>query len=209
MYTFWPLGRAASQIWGIFAGFLLAVIIIYVDVLVLGNTIAEASLVEITQLVLILGSAILFGAGARKYARQRGYLAIVATLFLCMFLRENDALFDQIQHGFWRVPVLAVLVIGAFVVFKNRHTVRPPLQWHTQDSSFWILTVGFFQLLVFSRLFGSSQLWGQILSPADLGSVKAIIQESTELAGYALIFLGSLTAYIFRFGVAHDPGSSE
>ena len=160
----------------------------------------EGSLVEWCQALLILGSAIFFGLGARNHASLRGYLILVSALFLCMFVRENDGVLDGIVHGFWRVPVLIIAVVAGFLVFKNRKTIRPALIHHVQDSSFWILTVGFFQLIIFSRLFGSGKLWKNIPNQADLAVAKSIIQESTELVSYSLIFLGAYLSHKYVFG---------
>ncbi|MDJ0859985.1 MAG: hypothetical protein QNI90_07470 [Dinoroseobacter sp.] len=199
MVTSSLFGRSALQAATLLASILCTVAIIYADVLVLGSTMAEGSLVQVSQAVLILGSAAFFALGARNHVDERGYLLLVSTVFLCMFVRENDGLLDGIAHGFWRVPVTVIGVAGVFAVLSNKKTLRSPLERHAQDSSFWILAIGFLQLIVFSRLFGSGHLWDHIPNQADLGPVKAIIQESTELLGYSLIFLGSYLAYRYLY----------
>ena len=195
-----PFARTALQVFGILASLLVTIAVIYADILVLGNAMGEGSLVEWCQALLILGSAIFFGLGARHHANLRGYLILVSALFLCMFVRENDGVLDGIVHGFWRVPVLIIAVVAGFLVFKNRKTIRPALIHHVQDSSFWILTVGFFQLIIFSRLFGSGKLWKNIPNQADLAVAKSIIQESTELVSYSFIFLGAYLSHKYVFG---------
>ena len=205
MTSHWPRGRILIQFLTLFTALLLAAIVIYVDTIMLGNTMGETSLVQILQAFLILGSAALFGAGASLSIDQRGYLILVSTLFLCMFVREQDGLLDNIVHGFWRVPVLIIATVGLIGVMRNRNTVRVPFLQHAQDSSFWILAVGFLQLVVFSRLFGTGHLWHNIPGQGDLGPTRMIVQEGVELVSYALIFLGSLLSHKFQFAKRSNP----
>ncbi len=200
MFSDRPYARMVLQFSGIFAAFVITLVIIYVDILALGSVMGEGSLVEISQALLILGSAVFFALGARHHADLRGYLLLVSTLFICMFIRENDGLLDPIDHGFWKVPVLIIAILGGFAVFKHRSTLRSGLKQHAQDSSFWILTVGLLQLIVFSRLFGSGKLWKNIPNQADLALAKTIIQEGTELVSYSLVFLGACLSYRYLFG---------
>lgn len=193
------IGRNTYQLLLLFAAILLTIAAIYTDVRVWENGMKETSLVETSQSALIFLSALFFALGARQYPEKRGYLALVATLFFCMFVRENDAFLDVIKHGFWRVPVLLTLCIGAVFVIPNRRTIGASARHHAQDSAFWFIAIGFFQLLVFSRLFGSRQLWGHALEQ-DAGLVKTTVQESTELMCYALIFLGSYLSHKYRYG---------
>ena len=199
MIPSWTLDRNAFQILALFVSMIITVGIIYVDVLLLKTTMGEHSLVQIAQALMILGSAIFFFVGARNHADHRGYLLLVSTLFLCMFIRENDGFLDNIVHGFWLVLVLLVGAVGAFAILKNAKTLRGPLRRHAQDGTFWILAVGFFQLIVFSRLFGSGLLWNHILSSEALGTAKTIVQESTELVSYSFIFLGAYLSHKYLF----------
>jgi hypothetical protein len=205
MTSSWFNGRTALQVLSLFASMLFSAVIIYFDVLTLGNTMGESSLVEISQAIAILCSGLFFALGARNNIDQRGYLLIVATLFLCLFVRENDALLDTIVHGFWRVPALIVLGVGTFAVFRNKNTIRAPLSQHTKDSSFWLLIVGFLQLIVFSRLFGSGQLWEHVPGQVDFVVIKRMVQEGLELVSYALIFVGSYLSYKYQFGASQNP----
>ena len=200
MASYRSIRRSALQLLGLFTSFLIAIALIYADVLVFGSIMGEWSLVQISQALMILGSAVFFALGARDTADQRGYLLLVATLFLSMFIRENDGPLDNIAHGFWLAPAALIGVVGAGAVYVNRRTLRLPFLQHAQDSSFWIIAVGFFQLIVFSRLFGSGLLWDHIPSQTNLDAVKSIIQEGIELVSYLLICFGSYLSYKHLFG---------
>ena len=200
MTTSKSLGRNSLQAIALFAAILIATAIIYVDILLLDSNLGEQSLVEFSQAGLILLSAVFFALGARRQPEQRGYLALVSTLFLCMFLREQDALFDNIYHGFWRVPVAVVAISGLIIVVLNRATFRSSLHRHAQDPSFWIILIGVFLLIVFSRLFGSGQLWHNVPDQPGLAGAKTVVQECTELMSYALICLGSYLSHRYGYG---------
>lgn len=202
----WPMRRPILQFLTLFLLIVLIIAVIYADLLVFGNTMDERSMVQNSQALLILGSAAFFAVAANKSRDQRGYLTLVSTLFLCMFVRENDGLLDNIEHGFWRIPVIIIASVGMIIVIRNRKTLWTPFVQHAQDSSLWILAVGFLQLVVFSRLFGSGQLWHHIPGQGDLGPTKSIVQEGTELMSYALIFAGSFLSYMYQF--AGQSGSN-
>lgn len=184
---------------GLFAVILLASAILYVEVLFLGGEMSEGSLVQIAQAFMILLSAVFFALGVRRFPDKRGYLVAVSTLFFCMFIRENDGLLDQIRHGFWAVPAFLAAAVGGVAVWTYRTTLTGPLFSHAASGSFWIVMVGFLQLLVFSRLFGSHLLWNHVLTEDAAGIAKTIVQEGTELVSYSLIVLGSLLSLRAHF----------
>ncbi len=187
-----------ARLFALFAIFLLSCAIAYADILLLGNRISEDSLVEIAHVVFGFLSAVIFFLASRKLPQKKGYLLIFATLFLMMFIRENDRILDHIDHGFWFYPTLLVAIIGAVAIWRNKEGLPPAFRAHAPSGGFWILMVGLFQLLICSRLLGSGNLWEEI--PHDLGdegatAVKTIVQEVIELISYALILLGSIFSY--------------
>ncbi len=192
--------RSIRNILALICAFLVPVAIIYADVILLNSTMGESSLVQIAQVLMILAGALFFVAGARAQPAQRGYLVVFATLFLCMFIRENDGLLDHIAHGFWVVPASVTAFAGGLILRRSRDTVTGPFIAHAETGPFWILMTGFFQLMVFSRLFGSGHLWDFAEASAGSDVVKSLVQEGTELASYTLILLGSYLSLRSRFG---------
>lgn len=169
-----------------------------VDVALLGNRMTEVSLTELLQATLIAMSALIFAWHARQDAQARGYYAACATLFACMFVRENDAHLDMIWHGFWVVPGGAVALAGFTLVRANRHTLRGPfVQQFTQRHTTFIF-IGLLLLLVFSRLFGTGALWEAVMGAAYDGAFKTTVQEGLELLGYGFIGYGALLSVVWR-----------
>lgn len=185
----------------------LVVILIYVDTVYLKNTVSEGSLTETVHLLVALICFALFAVGARRFAEERGYLTALATLFLLMAIRENDAVLDQIVHGFWKVPAAAVFFIGAVLVARNRHSVQRPLQNHFQSRSFGYLVTGFLLVVIYSRLFGSGVFWQAALGEAYNPALKGIIQESSELLGYVVLLFGAVLSYLGHFNASRSNNS--
>lgn len=201
--------QTLSAILAVVAALLLVCAVIYVEVRTLGGTVREPGLVETAQAMLIFLSSLSFFFGANRYPTQRGYLILMAALFFCMFIRENDAYLDRIAHGFWAVPAFLVAVTAAILVTRNRATLMSAFWGHAQNGSFWILIIGLAQLVFFSRLFGSGLLWDHVAMEAGSDVAKRVTQEGTELSSYALIFLGSVMSFQARFGSPSMNGADS
>jgi len=173
---------------------------IFVDATILHNNLSERSISQFLQSIFILLSSAIFALGAVRYPFKRGYLTLVATLFGCMFIRENDAVFDLIRHGFWVVPVICVLIAGGWYIARNRSTVMDPFLCHLEGRHSTLVYTGFLIVVVFSRLFGTGSLWDAVMGNDYNTSYKSIIQEGVELLGYVLIFHGSCMSFLGRFG---------
>lgn len=65
-----------------------------------------------------------------------------------------------------------------------------------QTKAFAYLMIGLFTTLVFSRLYGTSNIWRAIVLPENIGLLKNVIQESLELLGYLLILQSALLSYL-------------
>ena len=184
-----------------FAEFLLAALIaasvvgcIYLDVTVHQN-IVENSFVEFGQEWLLFATTALFAWQA--IAKRQGGLWLVAGFFGCMFIRELDAYFDMIVHGAWKY--FALLVI-AFVLFKawrlGKENTIASLAAFMKTRSFVFIFIGILIVLIYSRLFGMGELWKAIMGDNFNRTVKNIVEEGSELWGYALVFWGAVKYWI-------------
>ena len=161
---------------------------------------SELSWTELAHEICILSSAILFGISAKYEMPARGFFILVMGLFTTMLIRESDALFDNIQHGFWIYPALAVTLAAIFYARKYTGTVKKPLLNYMDSASFAYINVGLIIILVFSRTFGSGFLWRDVMG-ADYSIVyKSVIQEGLELLGYMFVLYGSImiAAEVFK-----------
>ena len=184
-----------------FAEFFLAAIIaasvigcIYLDVTV-HRDLSEGSFVEFGQEVLLLTTTVLFGTLAIK--TRQGGLWLVAGFFGCLFIRELDAYFDEIVHGAWKYFALAVMVLSIFKAWRlGIENTIATLAAFMKSRSFIFIFIGLLIVLAYSRLFGMGELWRVIMGDNYIRLVKNVVEEGSELWGYALVTWGALN-YLF------------
>ena len=165
--------------------------IVWAEVAIVGS-ILEASVTELAQESLILAAAFLFGFTAWRRPELRSLLALFAGLFGCMFIRELDAMFDIVFHGFWLYP--ALLLAAGSVIYATRCT-RMSISESREllmTSPFRLVCFGLLTVLVISRVAGTGKLWSFILDSESAGHFyKNIVQEGLELWGYGIIAAGA------------------
>lgn len=195
-----PVLTAVLEIGALFGIFVAVPLILMLDTNVLGDAMSEDSLTERLQVVLIVISTLIFATGTALHNGLRGYLGAVATLFACMAIRENDSVFDKVYHGFWLIPALVALAVGAVFVWKNRRGAGAGFVRHLSSHSGAFVVLGVLILIVFSRLFGTGAVWEGVMGDAYDPAVKAAVQEGLELLGYFLVTYGSVLSLIAGFG---------
>ena len=133
----------------------------------------------------------------RAIAKRQGGLWLVAGFFGCMFIRELDAYFDMIVHGAWKYFALGLV---AFVFFKawrlgNENTIAS-LAAFMKSHAFVFIVIGLLIVLVYSRLFGMGELWHSVMPKHFNRTVKNVVEEGSELWGYALVFWGAVKYFL-------------
>ena len=184
-----------------FAEFLLAALIaasvvgcIYLDITVHGN-ILEDSFVEFGQEWFLLGTTTLFAM--RAIAKHQGGLWLVAGFFGCMFIRELDAYFDMIVHGAWKYFALALMVFVFFQAWRlGKENTIASLAAFMKTRAFVFIFIGLLIVLIYSRLFGMGELWKAIMGVDFNRTVKNVVEEGSELWGYALVFWGAVKYWL-------------
>lgn len=169
---------------------------VYLDVVVLKHGMPEFGVTEISQELSLLVITLLFYWMAIRLSHQRGFLLLVAGLFLSMLIRELDNIFDLIEHGFWKYPVTGVVLISFMLAGIFRSTILPAMVEASRSHPFAYILTGLAVVLFFSRVFGTGSLWTAVL---DSGAgvmapalVKNSVQEGLELLGYLIILYGSV-----------------
>ena len=174
----------------------LAVSVVVIDAELLEQGRSEYSITEFAQEIFILISAILFGFSAKFDMQSRGFFVLVAGFFTTMLIRETDAFFDIIQHGFWIYPALVVSLFSVFYARKCVGAVKKPMLDHMDSKNFVHITLGLILILIFSRIFGSGQLWRDIMGDDYSIIYKTVIQEGIELLGYIFVLYGSILVWV-------------
>lgn len=161
------------------------------------HPIAIESWVENIQETFLLICAALFACAARRNPRLAGGLWLISGFCASLFIRELDALFDLITHGFWKYVLIVFLCLFSTLVARaGRDTILPGLADFVSSRSFMLMLPGVVIILVYSRLYGFKGLWEHFSACSNWGSFKSFSEEATELLGYALM-LSSALHYAF------------
>ncbi|WP_127112089.1 hypothetical protein [Shimia sediminis] len=176
-------------------------LIVRFDLVHLGTNLSEQSATEYSHNIALTLGCLLFASGAVKHTHKRGYLILVSGFLLTLVIRENDAILDQIDHGFWKYPAVLAMIATGVLVWRHRDTLRDPFLDHFESRSFAYFLTGLFIVLFFSRLFGSSVFLRDALGDNYTPWIKTIIQESSELLGYLVLLMGAFLSHLHRFSV--------
>lgn len=187
--------KMALKLLSLTALVLLSVFVVRIDDGLLQQGKSDYSITEFTQAGFTLVSAILFGLSAKYDKQSRGFFVLVMGLFATMLVRESDAYFDHIHHGFWIYPALAVSLASVFYARTCRGTVKLPMLKHMETRDFVYINLGLIIVLVFSRTFGSGTLWREVMGTDYSIVYKSVIQEGIELFGYTLVLYGSILVW--------------
>ena len=167
---------------------------IFLDITVHKN-IVENSFVEYGQELLLLLTTAIFGSMAIK--KHSGGLWLVTGFFGCMLLREFDAFFDMIVHGAWKYFALAVIAFVFFNAWRlGKENTIATLAAFMKTRAFIFIFIGLLIVLVYSRLFGMGELWHSIMTDNFNRTVKNVVEEGSELWGYALVFWGTVKYWL-------------
>ena len=172
----------------------LMVFLAYIDISAAGR-IKDASYTENLQETLLVFSFIIFIYSAKKN-NKRGLL-LVAGFFLCMFIREWDAVFDELFHGAWKyIAIPTAIGFTYFALREGLQKVWDDLAEFMSSKSYDIIVTGLIIVLVVSRLLGNRAVWMLMSGPDFKYVFKTFIEEGVELLGYMVIFAGSVRYYL-------------
>ena len=172
----------------------LMVFLAYIDISAAGR-IKDASYTENLQETLLIFSSAIFIYLAKK--RNARGLLLVAGFFVCMWIREWDAVFDDISHGVWKYIAIPTAIGFTFWALREGlQKVWDDLAEFMGSKSYDIIVAGLIIVLVVSRLLGNRAVWILMSGPDFKYVFKTFIEEGVELLGYMTVFVGSLHYYI-------------
>ena len=188
--------RALWEASSVFLACIIVTSILYLEVVIIGGTCGEDSLVEAMQVLLLFVSSILFLQVAETTKHIAGGMYLISGFILCMALRELDAVTDLIPYVSW-VHLVAIAVSGsAWLAYKNKDTVIRGLAVFARSRASVFMMTGLVCVLIFSRLFGSKHIWYTLYDVERVRILKNVVEEGLEFFGDALIFASSMM--IFR-----------
>lgn len=171
------------------------VLCLWFDIRIWDDNIAEISLTEIVQELVLAAIVFIHFLLAKQDKSMRYCNILIGGFFMAMLIRELDALFDLIAHGSWLwFALLAALLALIYPLINYRQTLKQ-LEDYTLAPWYGILISGLLAILVFSRLFGMQELWHAILDDGYVRTVKNVVEEGCESFGYMLCLTASLGYY--------------
>jgi hypothetical protein len=181
------------------------VLLLWIDVHGLGNSIGEVSATELSQLTLLAITVATFGSLAHRVRDDRRFATLAAGFFACMLLRECDAWLDLLVDGLWQGLVAFVAIAClTYSLMDWRSTLRGMARLVNSRAGS-VLLVAVVLLLVYSRLFGMSGLWRDLLGDGYVRLFKNAVEESTELLAYFLVVGASVSYAMSRFRRLQKP----
>lgn len=169
------------------------VALLYADIQWLRDGVGEWSLVELTQIGLLVTIVLAFVRVARAREDERGFAVLAAGFFGCMLIRELDAVWDLVFHGLWSLLVAVLASAALAYALRQRQATLAAIARFLASRSSTVMTIGLVLLLIYSRLFGMTSLWHGLLSENYVRVFKNAAEECTELLAYTLIMAAALT----------------
>jgi len=197
------LGEVATRFFYLALVVILPPTCLFIDLKILGNSITESSVTEIAQILLLILSIGCFTFLAIKKVDERSFFLLAAAFFTCMLIRELDAVFDLIAHGFWACIVAPVAISAIVNAVKNGSSTLQGLSRFVSSHAGVLMLVAVAILLFYSRLIGMTQVWQGIMGDNYSRTVKNAMEETSELLGYSLIFAASATYLLQRLRSAN------
>jgi hypothetical protein len=147
----------------------------------------ENSWTEILQETFLFSLGILMLFISRHDNALKPVAVPMSLFFFMAFIREFN---NQIPWWFYlEIPLL--LILAYFLYRFGKYLVNSIYDLVNRRAISW-LVIGFLVTFVFSRLFGRTSFWEQLLEADYNRWAKNAAEEGIELLGYALMFIGGV-----------------
>ncbi|MGY0617005.1 hypothetical protein [Vibrio sp. FJH11] len=164
---------------------------IRLDCIVLGSGIAELSVTESLQLVMLAIASWSFFSLSKQVSELKHAAILIAGFFAVMIIREMDYWMDMIHQGSWVIPALTVTAFACAKAYQGGKGTVNEMAKILSNPHMKLLIGSVVLLLVFSRLYGMSSFWHHVMDVSYIREVKNISEEGIELLCYSLIALSA------------------
>jgi len=149
----------------------------------------EDSLTERSQEIALLVSVLLLAFISIKFEAFRYFNSILSLFLFTHLIREFDSILDKVNDGLWQILAFSVVAIAIIILIKHWKLFWKQVVEIQHQLAFGIFTIGLFTLHVFSRLYGKSDNWENLLGDGYFRTIKDASEESIELLGYTIILI--------------------
>lgn len=152
--------------------------------------------IEWFQLCLITATSLLFYYRSR-ISNTRELYYLISLIAAVAVSREMDSLlFDIFPKIGWKLPVI-ILVFLIFKLCKQKHFIlSTQMNDFLGSRVFSLLWCGFIVAVPFAQLVGHGDFLKSLMGDDYDRGYKRVIEETGELMGYLILFVGSIEAII-------------
>jgi hypothetical protein len=161
-----------------------------------GTGLREDGIIEWFEFLWLCISSLFLFLAARRTNEYASLFSVLWIIPLIAGIRELDAVFDSIFHGAWVIPAAAISMVVFYRIFKSFGQIKIEALRFTQTQQVVFLGIGFFIVVVFSRVCGEQAVWNSLLGEHYIRKVGRFIEEYLEFFGYVIIIIGSLECYL-------------
>ncbi|MEM8711496.1 MAG: hypothetical protein AAGG01_11125 [Planctomycetota bacterium] len=153
----------------------------------------EGGPIELGQLVLLLFALLIFWRAGRIEGAGSVFTFFSAMIGVAI-IRELDGPLDQFWHGAWKVP--AGILASATLIWGVAHRceLKKSSRWFATSPAFGLMIAAGAVVLLQSRLLGRQSSWQGALDARFVRDVPRLVEETSELGGYALILWAAMEA---------------
>ena len=157
----------------------------------------ETSATEYAQEFLLILILLISFFSTRRYGTHRAFNLSLGTMAAIFLVREfNNYAYEHLFPYAWQVGVLAILICYAVFLYRNFGALQKEFTSVANSYSFAILLMGLLIVHIFSRLYGLPFLWEDIMGDGYMRVVVRASEESIELLGYSILFIGVCEFYL-------------
>ena len=169
--------------------------------------------IEWLQFGLLVGASAIFLAGSFVVPVFRQLFLLLASVSAFGVVRELDALLDDMIPWIgWKIGhVIVLYAVG--LAYVNRGILKRQTTQFISSHAFTMLWAGFIVAIPFSQLVGHGPFLQLLMGDDYSRYYKRVIEESGELLGYFLLFVGSVESMmqmkVVQLGNLATSGTEE
>ncbi len=173
------------------------------------QAVKEDSMTEYAQAIFLFLSASLSLYMFKKYRPVNAMAFVLGIFYLVLFVREHDAFLEtNFFNKAWQAIVVVLLIPLVIYLVRNFKLFTIQLYALRNSVALGVLTVGFVIVQLYSRLYGKGKLWESLMGEEFyMRSVKDASEESIELLGYAILFIGTVELLLHARRLMKNSGS--
>lgn len=148
----------------------------------------EFSLVSVTAFILLLN--------ARTHVHYTVVLYLCGLLAIFAAIRELDHFLDQLLFdGAYKLINGPILLLCGYLAWRHRRSLPGSIRDFSHTPSFCLFLAGTFLVVLFAQVLGQKEIWMALMGDGYTRSVKAAVEEISEILGYLIILCGAVETF--------------